>query len=186
MRQYRLINDNCFSFLRGLPAHSVDLVVTDPPYEHVSGGESSRKFNGPNGAWSKDSYVRKKMSQFGKKQIFQFLDLTIPLMQKTNMYIFCSRLQLAHYFAYLNQHKKLKYDLLIWDKTGLDNAYGMKNSMFFSQDIEYVIRIYEAGEHLNKIWNAEHTHARSSWYLKRQKFPQPKGGSTRQLSRLLY
>lgn len=51
----------------------------------------------------------------------------------------------------------------------------MKSSMFFSSDIEYVIRIYQSGVHLNKIWNAKHTHADSRLYMKRQKFQQPRG-----------
>lgn len=69
------------------------------------------------------------------------------------MFIFCSKLQLAHYFDYINQHKNLKFDLLIWDKSSETNKYPMKSSMFFSNDIEYVVRIYQSGIHLNKIWD---------------------------------
>ena len=122
------------------------------------------------GTWQKQSYTNVAMSSFKHDDIFTFLDLVIPKMKKVNMFIFCSKLQLAHYFDYLNQHKKLKFDLLIWDKSSKANKYSMKSSMFFSNDIEYVIRIYQNGVHLNKIWNAKHTHADSRLYMKRQKF----------------
>lgn len=38
MINIRLENDNCLNVLRSMPAESVDLVVTDPPYHIVSGG----------------------------------------------------------------------------------------------------------------------------------------------------
>lgn len=169
----KLINDDCFKIIAEMPNQSVDLIITDPPFEYVKGGMKSKKFN--TGSWQANSYTNQAMSDFKHDDIFRFLDLVIPKMKKVNMYVFCSKLQLAHYFDYLNQHKKLKYDLLIWDKSSENNTYSMKSSMFFTSDIEYVIRIYESGVHLNKIWNKEHTHAQSSMYMKRQKFSQPKG-----------
>ena len=164
---------NCLELMKQIPDGGVDLVVTDPPFEYVQGGMKSKRLN--RGTWQKQSYTNAAMSSFKHDDIFNFLDLIIPKMKKVNMFIFCSRLQLAHYFDYLNQHKKLKFDLLIWDKSSESNKYSMKSSMFFSSDIEYVVRIYQSGVHLNKIWNVEHTHADSKLYMKRQKFQQPHG-----------
>ena len=164
---------DCLELMKQLPDESVDLVVTDPPFEYVQGGMKSKRLN--RGTWKKQSYTNTTMSSFKHDDIFNFLDLVIPKMKKVNMFIFCSKLQLAHYFDYLNQHKKLKFDLLIWDKSSKTDKYSMKSSMFFSSDIEYVVRIYQSGVHLNKIWNAEHTHADSKLYMKRQKFQQPRG-----------
>ncbi len=140
------------------------------------GGMKSKTFNSKtSGTWQADSYMNMKMSQFKHDDVFEFMDTVIPKMKKVNMFIFCSKLQLAHYFDYINQHKKLKFDLLIWDKSSKDDKYGMKSSKFFTQDIEYVVRIYESGVSLNKIWNEDHTHAESKLYMKRQKFEQPRG-----------
>ena len=159
--------------LQHIPDNAIDLVVTDPPYEHVMGGMKSKKYNV--GTWNSDSYMNMKMSQFKHDDIFELLDLVIPKMKKVNMFIFCSKLQLAHYFDYINQHKKLKFDLLIWDKSSEDNKYSMKSSKFFTQDIEYVVRIYESGVSLRKIWNEDHSKTDSHYYMKRQKYAQPKG-----------
>ena len=173
MELNKIYNDDCLEGMKKIEDNSVDLIITDPPYEHVKGGMKSKKYNV--GTWKSDSYMNEKMSDFKKEDIFNFLDVSITKMKKVNMYIFCSKLQLAHYFDYLNKNKKLKYDLLVWDKSSDDGKYSMKSSKFFTQDIEYIIRIYESGVSLNKVWNEERTKSDSRYYMKRQKFKQPKG-----------
>ncbi|KRL07957.1 DNA-methyltransferase [Liquorilactobacillus hordei] len=169
-----LLQGDCLENLTKIPDHSIDLLLTDPPYEHVMGGMKSKVYN-KSGTYRANSYMNMKMSQFKHDNIFNFLNTVIPKLKKINMFIFCSKLQLAHYFNYINQHKKLKFDLLIWDKSSIEGKYGMKSSKFFTQDIEYVVRIYESGVSLNKIWNEDHTKSNSSYYMKRQKFTQPHG-----------
>ena len=164
----KLINGNNLDAISDIPDNSVDLILTDPPYEHVMGGMKSKRYNV--GSWDENSYMNLKMSQFKHDDIFNFLDSYIPKMKKVNMFIFCSKLQLANYFDYLNNHKKLKFDLLIWDKSSKDGKYSMKSSKFFTQDIEYVVRIYESGISLNKIIDSTTGKTKSSLYMKRQSF----------------
>lgn len=166
-----LINGDNLNVLSDIPDNSVDLILTDPPYEHVMGGMKSKRYNV--GSWDENSYMNLKMSQFKHDDIFIFLDSYIPKMKKVNMFIFCSKLQLAHYFDYLNSHKKLKFDLLIWDKSSKGGKYSMKSSKFFTQDIEYVVRIYESGISLNKIIDDTTGKTKSSLYMKRQSFLKP-------------
>ena len=173
MELNKIYNEDCLEGMKRIEDNSVDLIIIDPPYEHVKGGMKSKKYNV--GTWKADSYMNVKMSDFKKENIFNFLDASITKMKKVNMYIFCSKLQLAHYFDYLNKNKKLKYDLLVWDKSSDDDKYSMKSSKFFTQDIEYIVRIYESGVSLNKVWNEERTKSDSRYYMKRQKFKQPKG-----------
>lgn len=161
-----------FELMQDIPDKSIDLIVTDPPYLHVKGGMKSAVFNGKtNGTWRSDSEMVTKMSDFNKDKIFQFLDLAMQKMEKANMYIFCSKLQLVHYFEYISQHKKLKYDLLVWDKV----KFGMKSSKFYTSDIEYVVRIYQAGVSLNKVFVEDGSKSDIRYYTKRQAFEQPKG-----------
>ena len=164
---------DCLKLMEDIPDGSIDAVITDPPYEHVTGGMKSKKYNV--GSWKANSYMNMKMSQFKHDDVFEFLNMVIPKMEKVNMYVFCSRLQLASYFDYLNKHKKLKFDLLIWDKSSEDGKYSMKSSKFYTQDLEYVIRIYQSGVSLNKVWNKDHTKSDSSYYMKIQHYKQPRG-----------
>lgn len=148
---------------------SIDLIVTDPPYLHVKGGMKSKRFNGTNSTWGKESAMVNDLSDFGKKEINEFLDIAIKKMKKVNMFIFCSKLQLQYYFSYIESHK-LKYDLLVWDK----EKHSLKSTKFFTSDIEYVVRIYENGVSLRKVLTENGEKADISYYLKSQQYKQPR------------
>lgn len=167
----KIYNKDCMTGMKDIEDKSIDLIVTDPPYLHVKGGMKSKVFNKKGTTWASDSDMVNNMSDFGREQIFDFLDLSMQKMKKANMYIFCSKLQLVHYFEYIAQHKKLKYDLLVWDKLNT----GMKSTKFYTSDIEYVVRIYEAGVSLKKVWTEDGEKADSRYYTKKQSFKQPKG-----------
>lgn len=173
MELNKIYNENYKSGIEKIPDKSIDLIVTDPPYLHVKGGMKSKTFN-KGKVWSKGSHMTSKMSDFGREEIFTFLDIALQKLKKANMYIFCSKLQLVFYFEYLSKHKKLKYDLLVWDK----QVKSMKSSKFHTSDIEYIIRIYEPGVSLYKVWNKEGTKSDVSHYLKLQSYKQPKGSHT--------
>ena len=169
MSNIDLRQGDCLELMKGVPDASVDLIVTDPPYLHVKGGMKSKKYNV--GTWKADSNMVTNMSDFGEVEIFNFLDTAIPKMKKVNMYIFCSKLQLVSYFKYISMNKKLKYDLLVWDKV----KYRMKSSKFYTSDIEYVVRIYQAGVSLRKVLVEDGTKSDIKHYMKRQAHPQPRG-----------
>lgn len=116
-----------------------------------------------------DSYINTKMNDFGEQQIFDFLNAVNKKMVKTNMYIFCSKLQLQYYFKWIYENKK-KYDLLVWNK----QKTAMKSTKFFTSDIDYVVRIYENGVSLNKIIK-DNGVTDSTYYTKIQSYSQPKG-----------
>ena len=169
MKDIELWQGDCLEIMKDIPDKSVDLVITDPPYLHVKGGMKSKKYN--TGTWKADSDMVTGMSDFGEAEIFNFLDTVIPKMKKVNMYIFCSKLQLIYYFKYISMNKKLKYDLLVWDKV----KYTMKSSKFYTSDIEYVVRIYQAGVSLHKVLTEDGTKSDINHYMKRQAHPQPRG-----------
>lgn len=167
MSKIELLQGDCLELMKNIPDNSVDLIVTDPPYLHVKGGMKSKKFNV--GTWKSESYTNTKMNNFGKKEIYDFLNLADTKMKKTNMYIFCSKLQLEFYFSWISKHNK-KYDLLIWNK----QKKAMKSTKFFTSDIDYVIKIYQDGVSLNKI-TGEDGKAIYDYYTKIQSYSQPKG-----------
>ena len=168
MKDIELWQGDCLELMKDIPDNSVDLVITDPPYLHVKGGMKSKNFKG---TWKPDSDMVTSMSDFGEAEIFNFLDTVMPKMKKVNMYIFCSKLQLVSYFKYISMNKKLKYDLLVWDKV----KYTMKSSKFYTSDIEYVVRIYQAGVSLRKVLTEDGTKSDINHYMKRQAHPQPRG-----------
>ena len=169
MDKIKLFHGDCFELMKDIPDKSIDLIITDPPYLHVKGGMKSKRYNV--GTWNSNSHMVEQMSDFDRDKIYRFLDVSLSKMKKANMYIFCSKLQLVHYFNYISEHKKLKYDLLVWDKV----KYSMKSTKFYTSDIEYVVRIYQAGVSLNKILVEDGSKSDIKHYMKRQAEPQPRG-----------
>lgn len=165
----KIYNEDCLEGMKRIEPKSIDLIITDPPYLHVKGGMKSKKYN--TGTWKENSDMVTKMSDFDKSKIYEFLDASIPKMKKVNMYVFCSKLQLLHYFEYLSEHKKLKFDLLVWDKV----KYSMKSTKFYTSDIEYIVRIYEPGVSLRKVFVEDGSKSDIALYLKKQSYSQPKG-----------
>lgn len=164
----KIYNEDCIEGMKNIANKSIDLIVTDPPYLHVKGGMKSKKYNV--GTWKAESEMVTKLSDFGEKEIYEFLDIAIMKMKKVNMFIFCSKLQLQYYFYYIKNHK-LKYDLLVWDKV----KYSMKSTKFFTSDIEYVVRIYQDGVSLQKVLIEDGSKSDINYYLKKQSYEQPRG-----------
>lgn len=164
----KLINDDCLQAMDNLITEgiAVDAIITDPPYLHVKGGMKSKRVN--TGSYKAESYVNTKMSDFGEKQIYEFLNKSKLVFNGSyNGYYFCSKLQIVSYLKWC-QDNKLSYDLLIWDR--------MKNSMistkFFTSNIDYIIRIYGTNRSLNKI--EKNGKGDIDFYKKIQNYKQPK------------
>lgn len=149
---------DCLEIMKEIPDKSVDMVLTDPPFLYVSGGCKNRDGN---------KKITQELGNFGQVEIFKFLDMVNKKLKQTNIYVFCSRLQLPIYFRWIEKNKK-KFDLLIWDKCKID----IKSSKNFCNDIEYVIRIYEQKISLKKITKEDGV-VDSSYYCKLQQYKQP-------------
>lgn len=168
IQKNNIYQGDCLELMKYIPDKSIDLILTDPPYLHVKGGMKSKKYNV--GTWKAESKMITKLSDFGEKEIYEFLNIAIMKMKKVNMFIFCSKLQLQYYFCYIKEHK-LKYDLLVWDKV----KYSMKSTKFFTSDIEYIVRIYQDGVSLQKVLSEDGSKSDINYYLKRQSYEQPRG-----------
>ena len=105
MEQYlnKILNDDCMNVLRNIPSKSIDLVVTDPPYDGVN-----RESNGL------------RNLDKGKADIMEF-DYDswmneIVRVCRGSVYIFCGHEQISQIFNKLNMHK-FSTRLMIWEKT---------------------------------------------------------------------
>ena len=143
---YKLHNGDCLEIMdRLIEDKSIDLLIADPPYLHVKGGNKCKRIN--RGIYSKESDIVSKMSDFGEKEIENFLNVVKSKMKKMNCYIFCSKLQVALYLKWVTTNKKYNYDILIWDKC----RNGLIGHKAFATNVEYIIRIYEGGCGLNEV-----------------------------------
>ena len=153
-----LRHGDCIEVMKDIPDKSVDLLLTDPPYLHIKGGCKSKGLN--KGVRDTKSKVVSNMSDFGEKEINEFLDIVKPKMKILNAYIFCSKLQIPYYLNWALKNK-CQFDVLIWDK----DFTGIISRKFFAPNIEYIIRIYKKG--LNQL-------DESKYYQKIKQYKRPK------------
>ena len=149
----KLFNGDCFDKINAIDEKSIDLVLTDPPYWHkkspgkpyserTQSNTSSRFANSI--LYNQDCEMMKKMSDFTNIEIWSFLDEIKRVMKIMNAYIFCNETQLPYYCMW-SEKNKLMFSVLVWEK-----PLSIINKNRFSQNTEYIVRIYDYGTALRK------------------------------------
>lgn len=128
--RFQLYNGDCLDYLKQIPDKSIDLVVTDPPYEFETRGAGFHK--------KRDYYdlIADKGMSMGIDESFL---LEFERVQKaTNIYLFCNKNQLRMYFDF---YKEKNCDLLVWHKL---NPIPVVNNKYLS-DVEYIFFARDKG-----------------------------------------
>lgn len=128
-----LFNDDAINVLRTLPDKSVDLVVTDPPYD--------MDYESSAGCFGADNRPYHKELDFVSKGIDNsYLEEICRVMKKINCYFFCNKEQLRQYIDFFCD-KGASVDLLTWHKV---NPTPMCDNKYLS-DTEYILFFREKG-----------------------------------------
>ena len=150
---------DCLEVMKDIPDKSIDLVVTDPPYWHKkSPGKpySQRKQANTKSKFAQsDLYnvnglLMHNLSDFNGENIELLLKNISRIMKKMNAYIFCNDTQIAYYSMWAERNKYM-FSILVWEK-----PLSIINKNRYSQNTEYIIRIYEYGTGLNRIEKNEY------------------------------
>lgn len=149
-----IYNEDCFSGLSRIDDKSIDLIVTDPPYWHHkspgrpyserSQSNTKSKF-AQSELYNAEGSMMSTMSDFTDKDISRFLDIAERKMKKMNAYMFCSEAQVPYYCLWAEEHGYM-FSILVWEK-----PLSIINKNRFSQNVEYVVRIYDYGTALNRV-----------------------------------
>lgn len=155
METNKIHNEDCFDGLKNIPSKSIDLIVTDPPYLHTKGrginkktGKAYADGHSPfanSDLYSTKGFMMSKMSKFGEEEIDKALKEFVRVLKVPNMYIFCNETQVPYYTMWAEKNE-LMFSILVWEK-----PLSIINRNRFSQNIEFIIRIYDYGTALNKI-----------------------------------
>lgn len=150
----RIYNEDCIEGMKRIEDGSVDLCVTDPPYWHKKSPGlpySQRKQCNTKSVFSNselynyDCDMIKGMSDFDDKCIYAFLNALEPKMKIMNAYIFCSETQVP-YYAMWAENNGYMFSILVWEK-----PLSIINKNRFSQNLEYIVRVYDYGTALNRL-----------------------------------
>jgi DNA modification methylase len=137
----QIICGDCLEVMKGIPDKSVDLVLTDPPYEFISkdpvGGGFMKNEN-------KKHFVRINESFGMSFNPEKFLIEIQRICKKFSAYIFTNKELLKQYIKFAEKNKYI-WDLLIWAKP---NPVPIFNNHFLI-DKEYIFYTREKGAIFN-------------------------------------
>lgn len=144
----KITHADCLEILKQLPDKSIDLILTDPPYElNIHGGSGM-------GAFCDRKLVKLKHIDFmvhGFNYDAVFNEF-VRICKKANMYIFCSNAQITKIMSWF-EARNYYVTLLVWHKT---NAVPLTNKKYHS-NTEFIICIKEKGTTFNNMNVADST-----------------------------
>lgn len=124
---------DCLELMKDIPDGSIDLVLTDPPYDvSVTGG---------GGTINKVKKLNKSLEDLVKANITNGYDIEIlgeefmRVMKEPNIYLWCNKIQIPEYFKFYVDKHKCKFDIICWHKTNALPTYSNK----YLSDTEYLL-----------------------------------------------
>jgi site-specific DNA-methyltransferase (adenine-specific) len=132
----QLFNEDCLDALKRLEDDSIELIVTDPPYDIK---------NTVPGKSSLTAKISKNMKALEDSNIcggfnLAVLDELVRVQEKINMYFFCNKAQIPMYFGYFLP-LGCSFDIIKWVKTNPMPAYHGK----YVNDTEYCMYFRKGG-----------------------------------------
>lgn len=126
-----IICGDCLEVMKQIEKGSIDLVVTDPPYKTITGGDSDGK-----------NSVRPKGMLGGNRRLFKHQDINHfswlkeiyrVLKDGTHCYVFTNSLNLKNILNSAEQAGFLLHNILVWEKNNCTP------SQFYMKNAEYVL-----------------------------------------------
>lgn len=139
----KIIHGDCVEILKQLPDRSIDLVLTDPPYEVDSHGGKSQQVGLGTRANNLRDNIRFVSNGFDYDAVFNEF---IRVLKKVNIYLFCSNSQITKIMSFFEE-KGYSVTLLVWHKT---NAIPLANGTYHS-NAEFIVCVREKGSTFNNI-----------------------------------
>lgn len=165
----KIVNIDCYKFVKVIPDKSIDLIVTDPPYEIVAGGSGGcfgvkhRDYHHEYKTLAVEEHKREGLKIISNtKELaknlncvcagfdYKLLDELDRVMKKINIYIWCNKTQVSSLMKHY-EDKDCNVDLLVWVKT---NPIPTCNNKYLS-DLEYCVFAREKSTPLNGTYETK-------------------------------
>ncbi len=138
-----IVNGDCYKKIKEIPDKSIDLIITDPPYE-IQGLNTGTGFF----KWKTTSthYTDDLMkANLGEGIDLSILDEFVRVMKKINIYLWCNKEQIYDYMTYFVKERKCNFEFIIWAKSNPTPFVGGH----YLKDKEYCLYFWEKGVKLS-------------------------------------
>ena len=141
IKKYKLINDDCFSALKKIPDNSVDLILTDPPYNIAQYSTGNMSFD-----WRSD--INNDLAEWDLN-VLNPVDL-LPEFKRIlaptgNIFIFCSYNLIGEYHKVFDPEFDT-FQFMVWHKT---NPVPNFRKSSFLNSCELIVSCWNKGH----TWN---------------------------------
>ena len=129
---YKLLNGDCLELIAKIPDNSIDLIVTDPPYKTITGGDSDGK-----------NSTRPKGMLSGNRKLFTYQNNIKPtqwipelfrvLKEGSHCYIFTNHLNMKDMLIESEKAGFKLHNILVWEKNNCTP------SQFYMKNCEYIL-----------------------------------------------
>ena len=152
----RIYNCDCLDVMGSMPDKSVDLIVTDPPYEFkdTTGAGAFGTCRGKS-ASKKGRTYHAEVTPMSNGISDEVLEELCRICKIPNIYLFCSKDQVPQFLNFGISHK-LNFDILTWHKPDPTPMCGNK----YLSDTEYIIFLRGKGA---RVYGTYET--KRKWFL---------------------
>lgn len=148
MELNKIILGDAYELIKTIPDKSIDLILTDPPYqiESLTGG-----------GMAKEKHISNVMEELGAASLEigikdEILEEFMRVMKKPNIYIWCNKKQIYQYMNFFVGKYGLNFVPIVWHKTNAMPLCGGK----YLDDCEYCLYFYK-GIKLNTTYDTAAT-----------------------------
>ncbi len=144
MSKIILEEGDALELIKGLPDKSINLIVTDPPYDI--------KTTGGGGSVNRVKKLNESLKQLDESNITNGYDIAsygeevLRLQENINAYFFCNKTQIPDYFDFYVKKHRCKFDIIVWHKC----LHG-KMRVYTNKKSEYIENIKPG----DMIWDGE-------------------------------
>lgn len=134
---------DCLEYMKTIEDNSIDLILTDPPYDvDIEGGggtvNSALKLN------ISLQQLKDKQDISNGYDIVKYNKEFVRIMKNINIYLWCNKIQIPDYFNFYVNELQCRFDILCWHKTNAIPSYFNK----YLSDTEYLLYFHKnAGCH---------------------------------------
>lgn len=128
---------NAYELIKKVEDKSIDLIITDPPYDIGTSHGSGIMRDPKNSAYLKQI----ESANINKGFDLSILEEFCRILKKINIYIFCNKAQILDYLKFFIDKKGCNWELLIWEKTNPPPLCGTH----YLVDKEYCLYFWEQG-----------------------------------------
>jgi DNA modification methylase len=102
---------DCYELIKNLPDKSIDLIVTDPPYQLETEGSKENSIS------KTFANCNSELKEIDEGIRLEILDEYMRVMKRPNIYIWCNKKQIPDYLDFFVKKHGCSFEIMTWLKT---------------------------------------------------------------------